>query len=719
MAGVKRTRLVVIAVVTVLVLVAVWALLFGGAFNRPAGKSDLAKAPAAVSVASGAADSVNAPAEEVANPDVEKPAPDATNAGATLAGTVVDKLGRPMERMSIGAVPAEGPKENAIRGAKTDTDGAFRLRGLPAGTYDLTFRRPRYEDQPAGRYTVSANETIADLRLVYPGEDIHFISGTVTNGSGEPIPNAAVNADNGRNEGVRNTHTDENGAYRFNDLLEGTYHILVSHHDYTYLVSDPVQADTTNVNFTLTGRGSIEGRVINARTGQPVTTYQIGASSSPFNLNRPGERGRLSIVTDPQGNFHLDNAEAVDNYVVAAAEGLVTTQQVVQHVREGATVSGVLIRMEPGATIEGRVVDKDGQPISKAWIYLGNPPAGPPPNDVESAAVSDEDGRFQIASVAPDVSKVSAVHSDYVSGVAPISVTFGETTQVTIELSRGGTVEGHVTVAGKPVAGQTVSVDSLEGVYRSASAQTDGNGKYSIERVPEGTVRVFALIRQKDSSHSARRQAIVAKGEVTTVDFALAGGTATVEGFVTKDGKPVTGATIGVSVAGPSGIVEGFGGQADKRGHYRLEGVVVGDAVLRASYQTPDKGIRFRSALVDVSDGQVTRHDVEFTGGAAIAGTVSWENAAYQPNVAVFRGDLQIDSVDHDFWWDNEQVYIGGGVVQPDGTFHMDEIEPGEYTVLAFAGVSGTPQNVPNTRIATEHVQVADGGEVSVNLTLP
>jgi uncharacterized GH25 family protein len=642
--------------------------------------------------------------------------------GGSIAGVVVDKTGQPMTRASISAIPVQGGQNSQSQGSGLDRDGKFKIQGLLAGAYRLevhpydSYSRSSGSQQQGTEVTLAEGEKVTGVRVVYEEVDGLTIAGRVTNGAGEPLHNASISANMDRGGSYGHANTDENGNYTIKGLQEGSYRVFAFHNEYSREEQPSVQAGTTNVNFVLAGRGTIEGRVISASSGQPVTKFQIGAFPGQINLSSPGMYGNLTAFVDPQGNFRLTNVEVGDNYVAVLAEGFAPSQQSIPGVREGSTVSGVLFKLEPGATIEGLVIDRSGQPVANARIYLGDAPNDQWRIDRETVATSDAGGRFEIASLGPDVSVVSAAHSDYAPGSAPVSVAPGGTAQVTIKLGGGGTIEGRVTIAGKPAVGQSVHIQRQDGGGRPSSAQTDNNGMYSIKGIAEGEVMVMANVRQGESSRNAHQQAIVAEDQVTIVDFDFAGGNATVEGYVTIDGQPVTQGHVSAAV---TGSVESFNGQVDGNGYYRLEGMLAGSVTLRVSYQASENDWQTRAAQINALDGRVTRHDFEVTAGATITGAVSGGNADGRVFVVIVRGNMQITTIDQGFWQANQHLIAGNAMVQPDGTFRAGGMEAGDYTVLAVGMPSEPSPDMTNARIATQFVRVAGEGEVAVNLTLP
>jgi len=643
--------------------------------------------------------------------------------GGSIAGVAVDAMGNPMKEASVTAQPIPGQGEVQTQSASLDADGKFKIQGLMAATYRLQirpYRSYRQTSADAGtEVTVGEGEDVTGVQVVYEEGGGLTISGRVTNNAGEPLRNASINAHMDRGGGYGYANTDENGNYTISSLQQGVYRVFAYHNDYTREEQSAVEAGTANVNFVLTGRGAIEGRVLSAKNGQPVTRFQVGAFPGQIDLTKPSMYGNMTAFVDPQGNFKLTNVEAGVVYVGVTAEGFAPSQQPVSGVREGATVSGVVFKLDPGATIDGIVTDNNGTPVSGARIFFGNAPTNQWQIDRETVGTSDANGKFTITSVGPETTAVSAVHGDYAPGSAQVSIKPGGTAQVTIRLGGGGTVEGRVTVAGQPAANQHVWIQRMAPSGQPLTGQTDGNGMYSIKGVPEGDAMVTANIQQDGSNRSAVQQAVIAEDRVTVVNFDFGGGNSSVEGYITMDGQPLAQGHVQASVTGATGTTENFGSQVDGNGYYRLDGLTAGAVALRISYQATENNWQMRTVQVSALDGRVARHDIEVTAGATIAGTVSGAIQQGQMFVGVIQGKMEITTLDPNFWMANQQLVVGNAMVQPDGTFRVSGIDPGDYTVLVV-GFAGDPSpDMSNARFATEYISVSGDGEVTVNLTLP
>jgi hypothetical protein len=66
-------------------------------------------------------------------------------------------------------------------------------------------------------------------------------------------------------------------------------------------------------------------------------------------------------------------------------------------------------------------------------------------------------------------------------------------------------------------------------------------------------------------------------------------------------------------------------------------------------------------------------------------------------------------------------MLAGQAQMSPDGTFRMENVEPGTYTVVGVAADPNAPspeEALMNARIVTEVIEVREGEELTVNLSV-
>jgi len=201
------------------------------------------------------------------------------------------------------------------------------------------------------------------------------IEGTVTH-NGEPAAGVAVIAHAAPPSAADDEAvTDDEGRYRLEGLGAGTYNVMID--DLSELVA-PAHKDVTvgggetasDVDFELTPGGLIEGRVVDAETGDPVPRVQLMS----FGPARPKESGRSARAdVDENGHYVLRVAPG-SNYVqyIRGPEDYPVRQgpeaRFDLDVKEGEAVAApdILLRRVPPLKV--LVLDPEGQPVEGAEI---------------------------------------------------------------------------------------------------------------------------------------------------------------------------------------------------------------------------------------------------------------------------------------------------------------------------------------------------------------
>jgi hypothetical protein len=321
---------------------------------------------------------------------------------AVLRGRVVTAdTGTAIRRAQVRAVAAGG---SGTRLATSDAQGAFELRDLPAGRWEIiaskagfvTMRFGQRRPFEAGRpIELADGQTVERINLALPRGAA--ITGRVFDEFGDPIAGARVQAMRYQMvQGARrlspvgaNAQSDDTGAFRLYGLMPGDYYVSA------ILRAFPVDtADDTN-GYAPTyypGTGSVtEAQAVTLGVSQeasisfalmPVRTSRVGgrvvdSMGAPFN-GLVMLAGADTAVTGPpalaagnriraDGTFLLTNV-APGSYTLIATSGgpgrgggngVVETGSL-SLVVAGADVTGITLVTSPGATLTGVVAAADG-----------------------------------------------------------------------------------------------------------------------------------------------------------------------------------------------------------------------------------------------------------------------------------------------------------------------------------------------------------------------
>jgi hypothetical protein len=169
--------------------------------------------------------------------------------------------------------------------------------------------------------------------------------------------------------------------------------------------------------------GSVSGRVVNAVTGEPVRGAQVGLQ----NYSRGGTY--QAATTDGTGTFAAANLQPGDYFVQATHAnyqgilGLPNPSQMVT-VASSQESSGVTLRLMPGGTISGKVLDDGGEPVSGCPVWaLGPGQGGSPAAYMQKGwATTNDKGEYKFDALTADRYVVYARCQDSLPVERPLAV---------------------------------------------------------------------------------------------------------------------------------------------------------------------------------------------------------------------------------------------------------------------------------------------------------
>jgi protocatechuate 3,4-dioxygenase beta subunit len=261
---------------------------------------------------------------------------------ASVAGQVVNAAtGEPVRRatVSLRRVDARNRTSGtraATYGAVTDSDGRFTVKDLEAGSYRLSADKPGFVTQEYGArlpgrtgsiLSLSAGQSMANASLRLSPRGV--ITGRVVDDDGEPVRNAAVQAQRYRYTGPRkqlmsagNATTNDLGEYRLFDLAPGKYYLAV-----TFRPAPAMQARGSRVEE------------------QYVTTYYPGVKDA-------AAAAQLDIA--PGAQLRSIDLRLIKTHTVRVRGKIV-----------GGTPEGVqgfqIVLMTPGGATQGTGISRDGE----------------------------------------------------------------------------------------------------------------------------------------------------------------------------------------------------------------------------------------------------------------------------------------------------------------------------------------------------------------------
>lgn len=273
------------------------------------------------------------------------------DASGVIAGTVTDEDGTPVANVTVTASNGEGVGVMV----STDENGSYRVPALRSGDYKVQFTTEWASSEVVGEWwndvrhqadatsiAVIEGETVSGVDAqLSPGARV---AGTVTDGDGQPLPNASVHVYTGDDaDPIASGWTNGDGGYVIRGLLPGDYRMQVSSWDDRGLLTEwwndaqtreaadvlEIQAGAAleGVDLTLaesdgsvleTYDATISGRVVD-EAGRPIP----GATVSLEDADRPAgdgvfvrEDGTWSTFQLAAGRYRIYATATIDGQTV-------------------------------------------------------------------------------------------------------------------------------------------------------------------------------------------------------------------------------------------------------------------------------------------------------------------------------------------------------------------------------------------------------------------
>jgi len=336
------------------------------------------------------------------------------------------------------------------------------------------------------------------------------------------------------------TRTGDDGVYRLRGLSDGEYRVIVTHGDFVpHQAEDWLLVETGKIvryEVELVGGLAIAGHVRDA-AGKPVPGALVRAVPSELaRLRGIGKmvqmvmdqsEGKLLVDsgradTDASGAFRLTSLEPGPHDVRVQKDGYAWSEA--RSIPAGT--EGILISIEPGIRVLGRVLGPERKPVSGAEIVLREPEpnldslGGPLAlalsdldivGEKERRATSDGEGRFRLDGFQKGTYAL-AIRADGFTGNRSLVKLEGTSVNVgEIVLAEAQGIAGHVLGPdGSSVEGARVWVSApmrggidrelgklqvlSEGPSRSkAAATTDGRGSFHLAGLDAGAHDIAAI----------------------------------------------------------------------------------------------------------------------------------------------------------------------------------------------------------------------------------
>jgi hypothetical protein len=421
-----------------------------------------------------------------------------------IAGTVVNaKAGNALTRCRVTIT--DGKNRNSIQSRITGEDGRFEFR-VPAGTYALEGAKRGFVTSAYNQHEQFSSAIVAGVELDTENLVLRLapnaaLTGRVIDEVGDPVRNAQIMVYRQENSSglsrvsfFRGTATDDQGRYEVTPLDEGAY--FVSAKASPWYAVHPSNASSQSGGDLPQVDSSLD-------VAYPITYYGDATEANDATLIpiRAGERVDADIHLNPVPSVHLilhvPEASGPPRLSKTTFDGAEQFEGAnIQNISPGVVeLTGVA-----SGRYSVRMPDSNGQMKESTEVDLGN------------------GGELDLSSGKP-TSQIKATVQ--IAGMTSLPA------QLTIILSdsRGRRIPAQV-----DARGEADFSDVIPGKYEIAAAAAGET--YSVTRIGSQAGII--------SGHSVT----VPGGASLTIALSLVGGSATINGFAKREGKPVSGAMI-------------------------------------------------------------------------------------------------------------------------------------------------------------------------------
>jgi hypothetical protein len=413
---------------------------------------------------------------------------------AVLAGRVIGDDGFPLPAADLVLRRTKPDVEEDVAPIHPDVNGRFEFRGLAAGEWSLVADAP--DRSPVARSEVlGEGEARMDVDFVLPRAAEVF--GTCTTADGTPNAGSYQHFERLTSDGIgreeRDVRCNAEGRYALRDVPIGRWKVYFGE---PMVEFDLVPGQRLQLDMRSEAGARLEGRVLKV-DGTPVADAWVFVVL----LEDPEGFGYLDTYpfrTDESGHWSWENARVGALQMTASVPG---------GGGASASVPIALVRGERRSVdlvlgegrVAGIVVEKDGQPVAGAKVYVTPVTAGGEDltywnfgrgkEEFDFGCVTDVAGRFEMDHLAagryrPHVSVKGARGEKH----PPFDLTAGAPVDLQLKVIRTGRISGTVRLpSGVPFhEGQYVHA---EGPDQNSTARI-GAGNFLLEGLQPGIWRL-------------------------------------------------------------------------------------------------------------------------------------------------------------------------------------------------------------------------------------
>jgi large repetitive protein len=545
--------------------------------------------------------------------------------------------------------------------ATTGPDGSFTLSGLTPGEVRANIRKE--------------TDFISDMRLLTaPGRDVVIevpagsrVSGRVIDKeSRKPITSFQAGMSTSRSGGGMvismppqlKAFTSDDGTFTLDNIPTGAVNLIAQAPGYAQArmnVTIEEGKPLANIELELDPGTKLAGKVTGP-DGAAVSGASVRVATGGMGFVIPG--AGKQTVTDSDGEYTLEALEVSDTNIEFSHPKYLGT-------RKEISVKGRDVRLDvqlsAGTRVSGVVVTEAGAPVADAEVDAVAGAGG------FRNTKTDANGAFSFDSLSAGRYRFTAAkHGFSEARLDDFDVTSGA--PVRLVLRSGATLYGTVRgLSADELQSATVEARGSDGAF--ANASVDANGSFRLEGAPTGTVRVSAVVSRNFSTRktSQPKTVNVAAGESANVELEFRSDTI-VRGRVTRNNRPLGSANVSFFPKRGASTQTSSSATTDEQGNYSVSGLESGEyTVMVLDMQ------RFSPYQTTYEVRGSDTFDIDYTAGVVRGRVV--DSSTNDPVVDA-RVTLRATT---------SEVFRGerSAATDVNGTFSIDSVAPGSYTVSA------------------------------------
>ncbi|MDR3460574.1 MAG: carboxypeptidase regulatory-like domain-containing protein [Verrucomicrobiae bacterium] len=643
------------------------------------------------------------------------------SAEVKIGGVVVDEQEVPIPGVSIRLYrfwssqddrPNKKGEQASFSTMSTSTDdtGRWEAKGLPATLLDhisVEAKHPEYigEQSTVGGTAEKALRAETYKMILKRGLEV---TGQVLDESGNPISGATVFAGQRYYRERQQMNTGDDGRFHFKRMAEGAMEFSVTAKGRMPAVkSVTVKPDMGEIIFRL-GLGKTIRALVRNAAGDPLPGTRVSLESANGGV---AESYEFETTTGDDGRFTWDGApdEPVHFYFYKSGYEQKRRQLLQPDIEN-------IITLQKTRTVHGQVVDADtGNPVTKFRIGFGrNPGGGNFYADYPGMADhADANGMFSLDLNEEEDTQVKAEADDYAEQIQPLPAAQNDTVQVTLRLKPSPALHGVVvSPAGQPLPGVSVTMTTSGGGSSASLAGgklraygsgpkisiTDDEGKFILPSPPQGATVV--AVGEAGFANVPVEQ-VRQNSTIVLQPFGR------IEGTLKIGGQPGAGKDVmlTLSIPGIGTDWDSYKRTTDDQGHFTIEHVPPGEVQLVRLIATGvNSWGHSDNTVVTVNPGETTQVTLGDK-GAVLAGRIRCEVQPANDAGANFDGRLShplpprpafhspdeakayYNSPEWKALMKQQKNYVAE--IHPDGSFEVDDVVPGTYSMTVDARVGG------------------------------